>query len=54
MAAYFGTLLCASNRPTQDAISGSMLALLENPDQLELLREEPKRHRLSRSGLAPW
>ena len=52
-AAYFGMLLFASNRPTRDAISGGMLALLENPDQLELLREEPTRHRLSRSGLAP-
>jgi cytochrome P450 len=53
MAAYFGMLLFASNHPTRDAISGGMLALLENPDQLNLLRDEPSRHRLSRSSLAP-
>jgi cytochrome P450 len=52
-AAYLGMLLFAGNHPTRDSISGGMLALLENPDQLDLLRAEPSRHRLSRSGLAP-
>jgi cytochrome P450 len=51
--AYLGMLLFAGNHPTRDALSGGMLALLENPDQLDLLRNEPSRHRLSRSGLAP-
>jgi cytochrome P450 len=53
IAAYFGMVIFAGYHPTRDAISGGMLALLENPDQLDLLRNEPSRHRLSRSGLAP-
>jgi cytochrome P450 len=52
-AAYLAMLLFVGHHPTRDAISGGMLALLENPDQLDLLRREPSRHRLSRSGLAP-
>jgi cholest-4-en-3-one 26-monooxygenase len=52
-AAYFAMLVFAGNQPTRDAISGGIFALLENPDQLELLRNEPSRVRLSRSGLAP-
>ncbi|MFP6608335.1 MAG: cytochrome P450, partial [Myxococcota bacterium] len=36
-------LLVAGNETTTKLIGNSIVALLRNPDQLELLREEPKR-----------
>ena len=53
IAVYFGLLLYAGNGPTRNAIASGMLALMEHPDQLRLLHDEPKRLKCSRSGLAP-
>jgi cholest-4-en-3-one 26-monooxygenase len=52
IAAYFCVLLFVGSNPTRGAISSGMLALLEHPEQLELLRNEPNRLRCTRSGLA--
>jgi cytochrome P450 len=53
IAAYFCVLLFVGSNPTSSAIAGGMLALIENPDQLKLLRDEPSRLRYTRSGIAP-
>jgi cholest-4-en-3-one 26-monooxygenase len=53
IAVYFGMLLYGGNGPTRNAISSGMLALLEHPDQRELLRQEPSRLRCTQSGIAP-
>jgi len=53
IAAYFCVLLFVGSNPTRSAISSGMLALMEHPEQLELLRNEPNRLRCTRSGLAP-
>ena len=45
---YFLLLVIAGNETTRHAISNSMLALIEQPDQLRLLREDPS---LIASGL---
>ena len=39
---YFLLLVIAGNETTRHAISQAMLGLIENPDQLELLRERPE------------
>jgi cholest-4-en-3-one 26-monooxygenase len=53
IAAYYSVLLFVGSNPTRSAISSGMLALMEHPDQFELLRREPTRLRNTRSGLAP-
>ena len=40
---FFALLVFAGNDTTRNTMSGGMLALLEHPDQLELLRREPQR-----------
>lgn len=40
---FFALLIFAGNDTTRNTMSGGMLALLEHPDQLELLRAEPER-----------
>ena len=40
---FFGLLAFAGNDTTRNTLSGGMRALLEHPDQLELLRNEPER-----------
>ncbi len=40
---FFGLLVFAGNDTTRNTLSGGMRALLEHPDQLELLRNEPER-----------
>jgi cytochrome P450 len=39
---YFGVLMIAGNETTRHTISSGMLALMEHPEQLELLRERPE------------
>jgi len=39
---YFGVLMIAGNETTRHTISSGMLALMEHPDQLELLRRQPE------------
>jgi cytochrome P450 len=53
IAAYFTMLLFVGNNHPRNAISSAVLALLEHPEQLELLRAQPSRLRTTRSGLAP-
>lgn len=53
IAAYFAMLLFVGNNHPRNAISSAILALLEHPEQLELLRAEPGKLRTTRSGLAP-
>ncbi len=38
---YFSVLMIAGNETTRHTISHGMLALMENPEQLQLLREDP-------------
>ncbi len=40
---YFALLMIAGNETTRHTISAGMLAMMQNPDQLELLRAEPAR-----------
>lgn len=40
---FFGLLIFAGNDTTRNTMAGGMRALLEHPDQLELLRHEPDR-----------
>ncbi len=39
---YFGVLMIAGNETTRHTISHGMLALMDHPEQLELLREQPE------------
>jgi cytochrome P450 len=39
---YFGVLMIAGNETTRHTISSGMLALMQHPEQLELLRERPE------------
>ena len=39
---YFGVLMIAGNETTRHTISHGMLALMEHPEQLQLLRERPE------------
>jgi cytochrome P450 len=39
---YFGVLMIAGNETTRHTISHGMLALMEHPDQLQLLRDQPE------------
>jgi cytochrome P450 len=53
IALYLGMLLYAGNQPTRDAISSGLLALIQHPDQMELLRQHPNLLKPLRSGAAP-
>jgi cytochrome P450 len=47
-------LMLAGFETTRNAFSGGVLALLENPRQLALLREDPKRLRLAAEEMVRW
>lgn len=51
IAAYYCLLLFVGSNPLRSAISGGMLALMEHPDQLALLREDPLKLRYTKSGI---
>jgi cytochrome P450 len=53
--AHNGTqLMLAGFETTRNAFSGGVLALLRNPDQMALLREDPKRLRLGVEEFVRW
>jgi cytochrome P450 len=51
---YFALLMIAGNETTRHTISHGMLALMERPDQLELLREEPDRITTATEEILRW
>ncbi len=51
---YFSLLMIAGNETTRHTISAGMLALMENPDQLRLLQEEPERIPLAVEEVLRW
>ncbi|HZZ51519.1 MAG TPA: cytochrome P450 [Pseudonocardia sp.] len=53
IAVYFAVLLFTGTEHTRNAISQAFLTLLEHPDQMALLRDDPARLRCMKSGLAP-
>jgi cytochrome P450 len=51
---YFALLMIAGNETTRHTISHGMLALMERPDQLELLRDEPERITMATEEILRW
>jgi len=51
---YFALLMIAGNETTRHTISHGMLALMERPDQLELLRDEPERIATATEEILRW
>ena len=47
-------LMLAGFETTRNAFSGGVLALLQNPEQMALLREDPKRLRLAAEEFVRW
>jgi cytochrome P450 len=51
---YFSLLMIAGNETTRHTITQGMLALLENPEQLKLLQEEPGRIPVATEEILRW
>jgi cytochrome P450 len=51
---FFALLVFAGNDTTRNTMSGGMLALLDHPDQLELLRAEPERIEAAVEEILRW
>jgi cytochrome P450 len=51
---YFSLLMIAGNETTRHTISSGMLALMEHPDQLQLLKEEPERIPVAVEEILRW
>ncbi|MGE5227883.1 MAG: cytochrome P450 [Planctomycetaceae bacterium] len=51
---YFGVLMIAGNETTRHTISSAMLALLQHPEQLRLLQEEPERIPVAVEEMLRW
>jgi cytochrome P450 len=51
---YFSLLMIAGNETTRHTISSGMLALMEHPDQLRLLKEEPGRVSVAVEEILRW
>jgi cytochrome P450 len=54
LVAYFLLLTSAGHDTTRNAIAGGMHALLEHPDQLALLREDPSRCATAADEIIRW
>jgi cytochrome P450 len=51
---YFSVLMIAGNETTRHTISSGMLALMEHPDQLRLLQDEPERIPVGVEEILRW
>jgi cytochrome P450 len=51
---YFALLMIAGNETTRHTISSGMLALMQNPEQMKLLREEPERIPKATEEILRW
>jgi cytochrome P450 len=51
---YFSLLMIAGNETTRHTISAGMLALMEHPEQLRLLRDEPERIPVAVEEILRW
>jgi cytochrome P450 len=51
---YFSLLMIAGNETTRHTISSGMLALMEHPDQLRLLQDEPERIPVAVEEILRW
>jgi cytochrome P450 len=51
---YFSLLMIAGNETTRHTITHGMLALMENPEQLKLLQEEPERITIATEEILRW
>ncbi len=51
---YFLLLMIAGNETTRHTISQGMLALMENPEQMKLLQEEPERIPVATEEILRW
>jgi cytochrome P450 len=51
---YFSVLMIAGNETTRHTISSGMLALMEHPDQLRLLQDEPERIPVAVEEILRW
>jgi cytochrome P450 len=51
---YFALLMIAGNETTRHTISSGMLTLIENPDQMKLLQEEPDRIPQATEEILRW
>jgi cytochrome P450 len=51
---YFSLLMIAGNETTRHTITSGMLALLENPDQLKLLRDDPSLIPVATEEILRW
>jgi cytochrome P450 len=51
---YFGVLMIAGNETTRHTISAGMLALMEHPDQLEHLRDNPDQVPVATEEILRW
>jgi cytochrome P450 len=51
---YFALLMIAGNETTRHTISHGMLALMQHPEQLQLLRDEPERIPTATEEILRW
>ncbi len=51
---YFSLLMIAGNETTRHTITHGMLALIENPEQMKLLQEEPDRITVATEEILRW
>ncbi len=51
---YFALLMIAGNETTRHTISSGMLALMQHPDQLQLLQDEPDRIPIAVEEILRW